>query len=277
MMGRVTGEWVRYRRSADRPLEAMHAHFRRHVYHRHSHDTYSFGVTEAGAQEFTCRGARHTSAAGMVMAFNPDDPHDGWSASSPGFTYRIVHIGPELLTAVQREDLGGSGARPLFAAPVVTNAEVASGLRALHAALMGPASTLERDERLAGAVAALTRHATRPPSARSLSVSADLAARVRDELRARWMDDIGATDLAEAVGHSRFAIYRAFRARYGMAPSDYQRQLRLRAARSQLSAGVAPAAVAAATGFADQAHLHRWFVRYFGLTPGAYRRAGLRR
>src|SRR6185312_2724026 len=72
-------EWVRYYRDGDRPLEAMQAHFRRHTYHRHSHDTYSFGVTDTGAQAFTCRGGGHTSAAGMVMAFNPDEPHDGRS------------------------------------------------------------------------------------------------------------------------------------------------------------------------------------------------------
>lgn len=73
----MTRDWARYWRSPDRPLEAMHAHFVRHVYHRHSHETYSFGVTEDGAQRFTCRGAAHTSAAGMVMAFNPDDPQIG--------------------------------------------------------------------------------------------------------------------------------------------------------------------------------------------------------
>jgi AraC-like DNA-binding protein len=27
-------------------------------------------------------------------------------------------------------------------------------------------------------------------------------------------------------------------------------------------------------GFADQAHLTRWFRRYYGITPGAYRGAG---
>lgn len=70
-------DWSRYWHSADLPLEAMHAHFERHVYHRHSHESYSFGVTESGAQSFTCRGGAYTSATGMVMAFNPDDPHDG--------------------------------------------------------------------------------------------------------------------------------------------------------------------------------------------------------
>jgi len=30
---------------------------------------------------------------------------------------------------------------------------------------------------------------------------------------------------------------------------------------------------AAEAGFADQAHLTRWFRRYYGVTPGAYRGA----
>jgi hypothetical protein len=34
----------------------------------HSDDSYSFGVTEDGAQNFNCRGAAHTSAVGMIMA-----------------------------------------------------------------------------------------------------------------------------------------------------------------------------------------------------------------
>ena len=70
-------DWARYWRADSVPVEAMHAHFSSHVYHRHSHESYSFGVTEDGAQAFKCRGSLRTSAAGMVMALNPDDPHDG--------------------------------------------------------------------------------------------------------------------------------------------------------------------------------------------------------
>jgi AraC-like DNA-binding protein len=39
------------------------------------------------------------------------------------------------------------------------------------------------------------------------------------------------------------------------------------------SRGVPPAAAAAEAGFADQAHLTRWFRRYYGITPGGYRGA----
>jgi hypothetical protein len=87
-------DWARYWRADGVPVEAMHAHFTSHVYHRHSHESYSFGVTEAGAQAFTCRRGRHVSGAGMVMIFNPDDPHDGHAAGDGGFTYLMVHIWP---------------------------------------------------------------------------------------------------------------------------------------------------------------------------------------
>ncbi len=42
-------DWARYWRVDGVPVEAMHAHFTSHVYHRHSHESYSFGVTETGA------------------------------------------------------------------------------------------------------------------------------------------------------------------------------------------------------------------------------------
>src|ERR1039458_8192581 len=87
-------DWARYWRADGVPVEAMHAHFTSHVYHRHAHESYSFGVTEAGAQAFTCRQGRHVSGAGMVMIFNPDDPHDGHAAGDGGFTYLMVHIWP---------------------------------------------------------------------------------------------------------------------------------------------------------------------------------------
>ncbi|RMI37391.1 AraC family transcriptional regulator [Actinomadura harenae] len=245
----------------------MHAHFERHVYHRHSHEAYSFGVTEAGAQAFRCRGGAHTSAAGMVMAFNPDDPHDGQAADALGFTYRIVHLGPELVGDVL-VDARITGGAPLFASPVVTDPVLAASLRDLHAGLLGHASALRRDELTTRAVTALARRAARlSEPGRQLD---GVVARAREILHDDPLADVTADDLAKAAGSSRFALYRAFRRAYGMAPSDYQRQLRLREARRLLRAGTSPADAAARTGFADQSHLHRWFVRYYGLTPGKY-------
>ncbi|MGI5162027.1 AraC family transcriptional regulator [Microbispora sp. CA-102843] len=269
-------DWSRYWRSPDRSLEAMHAHFARHVYHRHSHETYSFGVTEEGNQAFTCRGAAHTSVTGMVMAFNPDDPHDGHAADALGFTYRIVHIGPELVTDVLGDLAGRETGPPLFPHPVVHDATLAAGLRALHKALLGGAGALRRDELLAAVVSSIVRRAaTRPVRARE-ATSADarrIAERVRGRLQDAPLAEVTADDLAAVTGRSRFAVYRAFRAVYGMAPSDYQRLLRLRTARRLIAQGRSLSEAAAEAGFTDQSHLTRWFVRCYGISPGDYRTA----
>jgi AraC-like DNA-binding protein len=283
-------DWARYWRADGVPVEAMHAHFTSHVYHRHSHESYSFGVTEAGAQAFTCRRGRHVSGAGMVMTFNPDDPHDGHAAGEDGFTYRMVHIWPEFFAS-----LAGT-ARPLFRTPVIEDPAAARALRRLHRALTGTATELQRYEQLTGVAALLARHAAaRVPSRRpargrpdpglsgpdwfspGLSSTADrspdrrVAVRIRELMNDSYAADLTADQLAAAAGCSRFAAYRAFTQVYGLAPSDYQRQLRVRAARRLLIEGVSPAHAAAQAGFADQAHLTRWFRRYYGVTPGAYR------
>jgi len=264
-------DWARYWRAEGVPVEAMHAHFTSHVYHRHSHESYSFGVTETGAQAFTCRHGRHVSGRSMVMAFNPDDPHDGHAAGEGGFTYRMVHIWPEFFASLTGTPL------PLFCSPVIEDPAVAASVRRLHQALTGRATELERYERLAGTARLLVRHASGRGPGGDSGADPRVAARIRELIQDGARDlttgDLTADDLAAAAGCSRYTAYRAFAQAYGLAPSDYQRQLRVRAARRLLSAGVTPARAAAEAGFADQAHLTRWFRRYYGVTPGAYRAA----
>ena len=281
-MAVATRDWARYWRADSVPVEAMHAHFTSHVYHRHSHESYSFGVTETGAQAFTCRHGRHVSGRGMVMAFNPDDPHDGHAAGDGGFTYRMVHIWPGFFASLTEMPL------PLFRSPVIEDPAVAASVRGLHLALTEEYSStteLERYEQLTKTATLLARHASaRIPTRGPTPLSAQggppgpdrrVAARIR-ELLQDGAADLTADDLAAAAGCSRYAAYRAFTQAYGLAPSDYQRQLRVRTARRLLIAGVSPAQAAAEAGFADQAHLTRWFRRYYGVTPGAYRAAAHR-
>jgi AraC-like DNA-binding protein len=252
----VSGDWARYYRAGG--VEAMHAHFASHVYHRHAHESYSFGVTESGTQAFTCRNGRHVSSAGLVMAFNPDDPHDGRAGDPGGFTYRMVHVWPSAF----------GGPLPLFRVPVLDDPVAAVAVRRLFASVAGPSSQLERDERLDAAVRVLRQHSS--PWRPDALVPAGAAPRIRSFLHDRAVADVSADEVAAIAGCSRFAAYRAFVSAYGVSPSEYQRGLRVRTARRLLAAGVAPARAAAEAGFADQPHLTRWFRRYYGVTPAAY-------
>jgi len=281
-----TRNWARYWRAPDSSIEVMRAHFETHRYYKHSHETYSFGVTESGAQTFTCRGAKRTSAAGMVMAFNPDDPHDGHATTALGFTYSIVYIPESAVTEILGDRRGRRGGAPLFVEPVLHDKAAADALRRLSAALSDD-GRLAVDEMRDQAIRALVRCTPLRTGALGPEPGAGpgplgLAAprrpeagllRVRDLLRAQYAREFGAEELAHLAGCSRFALYRAFVAAYGMSPGDYQRQLRLRAARSLLAQGLSPAQAASETGFADQAHLTRWFGRCYGITPARYRTA----
>jgi len=187
----------------------------------------------------------------------------------------MVHIGPELVEGVLADMTGRPAVRPLFPEPVVEDPVLASRLHALHRAIVGEAPALRTDEALTAAVLAMVRRASTArrvpaPLPTGLTKAVD---RARALLHDSFLADVTTDDLAAAAGCSRYALYRAFQSTYGMAPSDYQRQLRLRTARRLIATGLPISDAAARTGFTDQAHLTRWFSRTYGITPGTYRRA----
>ena len=92
-----------------------------------------------------------------------------------------------------------------------------------------------------------------------------------------WLATISATVRAQrpldelaAAGVAKFRLIRLFRDWTGLPPHALQVAHRIRVARRMLEANQTIAETAAATGFADQSHLHRHFQRSLGLTPGEY-------
>ena len=58
-----------------------------------------------------------------------------------------------------------------------------------------------------------------------------------------------------------------------MTPHAYMIQRRIIAARHLIARGMSLADAAAASGFADQSHMTRIFVRTYGISPSMYARA----
>jgi len=133
----------------------------------------------------------------------------------------------------------------------------------------------------------LARHAE-PLSLESLSLELAAQALVptRDsEKRPAWLDQaeiyladtfdqpIGVADLARVAGVHPVHLARGYRRWLGAAPGDRLRARRLERAADLLMRSRDPIGdIALASGFCDQSHLNRQFVRAYGVPPGEFAR-----
>jgi AraC-like DNA-binding protein len=267
-------EWSSFAADPGRGVEVLHARFTTYAYDSHSHDDYVFGLIEDGLQTFRYRRADHWGRPGAVFALNPSELHDGRPGAASGFTYRAIHIAPEAIRRILEDICDRPVRLPFFAEAMLRDPALPPLMRDLHAAFAAGASGIERDVALMKLVAAIViGHAeARPlPAIRRPSLAA--LDRVRATIEANPALDHSADALAALAGTSRFCLLRAFQRVYGLSPHAYLRQRRLHEARRLLAAGEAPAAAAAAAGFADQSHLTKRFKGAFGLTPSRYRAA----
>jgi AraC-like DNA-binding protein len=257
-------------------VDLLRARFVTHRYGRHAHDTYTFGLIEAGVEEFEYGGTLLRAGPGAVALLNPDVVHTGQAATPGGWTYRVLYPQVSVVASLAVE-LGVRHGTPFFPDTVLYDAATAALLRQAHQAA-------ELGDRLASSTlltAALTRllraHSAAPPTdGREIpSRSPASVQAVRDLLPQRLADPPSLGELAAITGLSQFALLRAFRQDTGMPPHAYLNQLRVRRARQLLDGGQAPADVAAQIGYADQAHLTRHFKRVVGVPPAAYQRERL--
>lgn len=95
-----------------------------------------------------------------------------------------------------------------------------------------------------------------------------------DYVEANLGETLTLEGMGEALGLGACGFSRSFRRSFGMPPYAYVIVRRLERARRLLVETVEPIkSIAAACGFADQAHLTRLFSREIGVTPAALRRS----
>jgi len=235
---------------------------------------YVFGIV-AGAPMRARRGrARYLVRPGELVAWDPSERHTGAAVDGHPWTSRLIVVEAADLRTLATDPESDPLADVAFPDPVISDAELASRFVRMHTAFEASATRLEREERLSEWLrAVIARTAAARPRRRALGAGDDRALRAACAYLAdRPERNVGLDELAAAAGIGKFRLIRLFRERTGLPPHALQVAHRVRAARRLLEAGETPAAVAAATGFADQSHLHRHFRRSLGLTPGEYQR-----
>ena len=232
-------------------------------FERHRHDTYAIGVTTDGVQRFWYRGERRVCLPGQIHVLHPDEVHDGGPGTPAGFAYRILYVDPALVG----EALGGAPL-PFVREPVHDPRPETYELSRLLAAPDQELSDLGRHDAAVSVADALIALGGQPVDQGPV----DLAAvhRVREHLAANAREQTPAADLEHISGLSRYALARQFRRAYGTSPDRFRTLRRLELARAAIGEGLSLAAAAAESGFADQSHMTRQFVRTYGMTPGRW-------
>jgi AraC-like DNA-binding protein len=236
---------------------------------------YVFGIV-AGKPMRSRRGReRRLIEPGQVVAWDPSSAHAGAAVDGQPWTSRLIIVEIADLATLAGDQESALLADIAFPEPALSDRQLARGFLQMHRALEAPSTRLEHDQRLAEWLRALIeRSAAVRPLRSPLSPHDDRALHLAyDYLAHRPERNVGLDELAAVAGIGKFRLIRLFRERTGLPPHALQVAHRIRKARRLLEAGETIADVAAATGFADQSHLHRNFQRSLGLTPGEYRRS----
>ena len=232
------------------------------------HAVVSFNLTGSsrGACEWVAAGQRdrHFAAAGSIYLVPPG--MDFQSTTDVDADLLAVSLSPETISlAAASMDMSagalieraGDTDHYLLKLALELRQEVENGQ---------PGDPLRWSE-LSDAIAlgVVERHLSRPVKRMSRALPETMIRKVNAFIVDSLDRPLSLDDLAGAVGQTRFHFLRAFSKAVGMTPSRYVMHRRTQAALS-MATGTREtlAAIAYATGFADQSHLSRWCKRLYG-------------
>ncbi len=267
-------ETIRYIDFPDGRVEAMIASSVR-SYPRHTHDQFGIGAVDAGIHSSWSGRGQVEAHGGDMICCNPGEVTDGRAGAGVPRRWRMIYIDTDLMRDLVTDIREADGSELTFVSPVFSCARI----RALYDAVWTtslPAEAQHTEMRFEAALLALASSLLAQTTFGSIPRGGPVGsiARALARIDASPAARLTLADLARETNLSRFQLLRAFRRTTGLTPHAYILQRRLHLARRMIR-GRAPLTEAAlVAGFCDQAHLTRWFVRQFGVTPHQYARRG---
>lgn len=247
--------------------EAMAVHSG-HAFPRHSHDHFGIGVISQGAQRSWSLLGQIEAGPGDVIVVNPGEIHDGMPLDGPR-SWQMIYLEPEVLWQELRMEQQRGDA---VLRPCVQDKQLSAMLLKLFSSMTEPG--IEQglmEEGLLQCMMHLSgNHSLTPPYRPVITPSIQ---RVKQYLDDSPTLQTSLTELAALGDLSRFQLLRSFAREVGTTPHAYLLQLRVRHARRWLAKGNSLADTAILSGFSDQSHLTRAFVRQMGVTPARYQKA----
>ncbi|CAM3668573.1 AraC family transcriptional regulator [Rouxiella silvae] len=259
---KVKKDWVKIAPPSAK-IERIEAYFSGHGYEPHRHDTYAIGRTLSGVQSFNYRGSKQHSLPGHTMVLHPDEIHDGEAGTLEGFQYRMIYIEPALIQKI----LGGRPL-PFIVGGITTDPRLFSATEPLLTAVDESFELLEEDDALYDLAQTLATVGGQHFHKRTFDYKA--AEIARQYIHSAFSQNITLEELSMISGRDRWSLSRDFRALFGTSPYRYVTMRRLEYCRRRMVTGLSLADVAIESGFSDQSHMTRQFIKTLGISPGRW-------
>jgi AraC-like DNA-binding protein len=245
--------------------EVFHAHLVDYAYPAHCHDTWAVLIVDDGAIRYDLDRRQCGAAGQAVTILPPGVTHDGRPApGASGFRKRELYLDP----AFWPRGLTGAAVDHTS----ISDPPLRAALARLHDALGRDAESLDAETRLALIGERITGHLTRTPPP-APAPEPGIAGQLRLLLDEHLASQLSLAWAASTLGRSVPHLVRSFTRQFGLSPHAYVIGRRIDAARRLMLQGAAPADVATAVGFYDQAHFTRHFKRHTATTPARYARS----
>lgn len=239
---------------------------------RHTHDQFGVGVVDHGRHASWSDRGRVEAGPGDFITVNPGEVHDGHAHRDQPRTWRILYFEPALIEDLRSDIAEAPRSSFRLQAPVFSDRSLLPlfdlAFRFGNATSSLSPATMSCESAVLMLIAGLRgqftdAHAKSPRATPSVR-------RARSRIDADPAAPLTLVELAREAGVSRFQLLRGFARELGLTPHAYVLQQRVALARRLIRARVALPEVALTAGFFDQSHLHRCFLRQFGVTPGRY-------
>jgi len=240
----------------------------RHVFPRHTHDQFGIGVIHRGAHKSLSGRGMVEAGPGDAITVNPGEVHDGAPIGDAGRSWNILYFDPWVIAETVADMSEGRTKDFEFAHPVISDGRIAGRFRALFAVMTKDAATaasLRREEMLFILLSAL-----RPKDGVASSTVPHAVTVARNIIDSDPTLPLTLAELAQASGLSKFQLLRGFFRATGFTPHAYLVQRRIDLARRLIARRMSLAEAALTSGFADQSHMTRIFVRKYGVSPRLY-------
>jgi AraC-like DNA-binding protein len=253
---------------ADLPGEVMTAALEAYQFEPHFHDAWSIGAIASGSCTFSYQGATHVARQGDLVVIPPLAVHTGGSSDAP-LAYSMAYLQASWFDAHASMTHGASVRFP----DVVISDEPLCRRWAAALTRDDLDEAARKRDISAALFELLARHAVMAKDVGSAPGPVDASSELQASFDEHDFPKADVTALAQRWGMHRTTLSKQFARRYGLPPDRWLRNWRAVKAKRLIADGMPLADVAAATGFADQAHLTRVFKRIHGAPPGALQRS----